>query len=1179
ARMQEIDGPVDPPLTAATPEELEKKLKEARTALCQGHEKTRHCIQWLQLDPVDEEIKKLTLTIAKAERPLKDAQLWLERASAKAEPKFDIKNPIQSLVGPFQIEQIVTSWMNVTREVDLEQVDRCHTCHMGIDKAPYTAANIPPEFRTHPRRDLLMASHPIDSFGCTACHQGQGRATDELAHSRWSLETKWGKERWHLIGDHYWEDPLLPVGHMARIIVDDQNDQFDVKIGKGKKTPVKIEHGVYSDAEEHGSESAESQVFGALQSQLQTVLDQDAEAAKKWRAVVRKLDNRVNIGLEPIDPNMPRADLVKDLPRMQVSFPKFRAAQMLGFKGQRELDSNDKNPADPHFGAMFVAPAPPTMPVRVESAQVAGTWVDTESEYKYVPPNGAYGLSIPDDLRNRFIQALPEIESGCLRCHHKDADLVPRRSHAGHVSSKLRYEKAESELAKGLDVYRQKYGTDQLPSVQQAPMEMVSLAPTLDEGRTLFRQLNCTGCHLLEGYDNNNDAGPQLNDISAKVTPEWLLTWLRHPRGWRAKTSMPNLWPRPLDPASKLPYTEGSPEYEKWKKQRTEETLAIAAFLWERSENPSSRPQGAKDKKPLRDTINGYASVEGASAELGKKLFTSYGCQGCHSNVESGAELPAAWRARERDIAPTLSNLKNKTNADWIAYWVEDPSRYWHGTSMPKLRLTRAEAASIAQFLVGLEQKPPAPAEVTREEAKMISDAKLRQEKMVCEVAGGQTLSRVECGAKVIEQRGCFGCHRIDGFEKASPIGPELTGFAQKDVSTLDFGYAITDHHLQTTETFAALKLDAPRVFVRDRIELKMGDFDVSPDEIRALVIFLKGTVNSTPSEKFDPMKDEQHAAAVAGRQLMNDLNCRGCHVIEGRGADIDGWRAALLGQDPQLRAPYLDGEGARVQPEWLFTFFRDPGAHGIRPWLHPDWAFGAEIPDEKRALRMPTFNLSTEQWTSVVRYFATWDEQAYPYQVAKVQDRTRDEKLWAVKNMNSTQTGNCLSCHYFREFPVERARGDLGKMAPNMDMIRQRLRPEWVHNWLLRPHNFLPYTKMTAFFASVDRKKDGQRFPKFESGHVIYPSTESDPFISPPAVGWDAVLPGFRKLTNEEQAELLRDFVFSIPDGALWPAIGEEETSPMVDPEAALRALAEEQEKKPAAPGAPGARPGAPGR
>jgi mono/diheme cytochrome c family protein len=1197
--MNTADGPAEPRVKAKDPAELAKLQAAARQQACAGNEDTRSCIKWLKLGPVDGEMKQLTLVIAKTERSLKDAQLRADKAKAKAVFSFDPSAPLDALIGPYQIQQVVTHWMEHERDVDIEQVDRCHTCHMGVNSNLYTDASIPLTFRSHPRRDILMKSHPIDSFGCTACHQGQGRATDDLAHSGWHIETKFGKERWHYTGDHYWEDPLLQIGHLSKIVIDDLNDELEVRFDKSKKVTVKLPAGTYVFAGAHGDHGggdahaetagetghgeaegeaaadpgkidrpAEEHVYGMLQEKLQEALAKDDKLAGFYRAVVRKVDNRVQIGLELKDDKAQP----KKAPRLRIKFSKARLGTLLGFlgagfRGVRELDSRTET--------LFTAAAPPSQPVRADDAKAAGVWNIDGSDYQYQPPDGDYGLQIPAEMANRFIQGLPGIESGCLRCHNQDPDLVPRTSQSAYVSAKLKFQKAEAQRTKDPVAYLKAHGTDALPTVPTAPADAVSLAPTLDEGRRLFRQLNCTGCHLLEGYENNRDQGPGLDLVAAKVKPEWLLTWLRKPRGWRAKTSMPNLWPRPLDPASKLPYPPGSPEHGKWKAQRAEETIAVAAFLLERGENPSTLPGANANAKPLSQTIAGYASVDGANKELGKQVFESYGCQGCHATVEGGTKLPEAWRKRERDIAPTLSNLSAKTNADWIAYWVEDPSRYWHGSAMPKLRLSRVEAASVAQYLMSLSAKPHAPAEVTPAEVKRVTDAKARNAVAPCTVAAGQPMSLVDCGARVVEQRGCYGCHQISGFDLAAPIGPELTGFGKKDVSTLDYGYAISDHHMQTTETFATLKLDSPRIYSRDRIELKMGDFDMSAEEIRAVVVFLKGTVPSKPTEKFDPTKRPGYADALKGRELVRDLNCAGCHKIEGRGADIDGWRLAALIKDPQRRAPWLDGEGARVQPEWLFNFLREPKANGIRPWLHPDWAYGDNVPADKMALRMPSFNLTAEQWTSIVRYFATWDRQAYPFQVPKVTERDSQEKLWAVKNMNSTQTGNCLSCHYYEDFPKERARGDLAKMAPNLNNARNRLRPAWVKQWLLRPHSYLSYTKMTAFFASVDRPKDAALWPK-----------ENDPFLSPPAVGWDNTLPSFRKVLPEEQAELLRDFLYQIPDGSPWPAVGQEAGSMIIDPQSfKLRAQAggddEADAEEPAPAPAPGggAQPGAPGR
>lgn len=56
----------------------------------------------------------------------------------------------------------------------LDTVDRCVTCHTGIDDPRMT--DVPKPFAVHPG-DLLQ-NHPVDRFGCTICHHGQGPATN-----------------------------------------------------------------------------------------------------------------------------------------------------------------------------------------------------------------------------------------------------------------------------------------------------------------------------------------------------------------------------------------------------------------------------------------------------------------------------------------------------------------------------------------------------------------------------------------------------------------------------------------------------------------------------------------------------------------------------------------------------------------------------------------------------------------------------------------------------------------------------------------------------------------------------------------------------------------------------------------------------------------------------------------
>ena len=80
------------------------------------------------------------------------------------------------------IKQVIVS--------DLKRVDRCTTCHLAIDKPQLELGEEP--FKTHPGQWLKW--HPVEKFGCTVCHGGQGLATETSAAH----------------GDvPHWEEPLL----------------------------------------------------------------------------------------------------------------------------------------------------------------------------------------------------------------------------------------------------------------------------------------------------------------------------------------------------------------------------------------------------------------------------------------------------------------------------------------------------------------------------------------------------------------------------------------------------------------------------------------------------------------------------------------------------------------------------------------------------------------------------------------------------------------------------------------------------------------------------------------------------------------------------------------------------------------------------------------------------------
>jgi mono/diheme cytochrome c family protein len=60
--------------------------------------------------------------------------------------------------------------------VGLNRTDRCMTCHLGMENP--AMAYVPQPHTMHPGEFLIH--HPVEKFGCTICHGGQGRAIDKI---------------------------------------------------------------------------------------------------------------------------------------------------------------------------------------------------------------------------------------------------------------------------------------------------------------------------------------------------------------------------------------------------------------------------------------------------------------------------------------------------------------------------------------------------------------------------------------------------------------------------------------------------------------------------------------------------------------------------------------------------------------------------------------------------------------------------------------------------------------------------------------------------------------------------------------------------------------------------------------------------------------------------------------
>lgn len=161
---------------------------------------------------------------------------------------------------------------------------------------------------------------------------------------------------------------------------------------------------------------------------------------------------------------------------------------------------------------------------------------------------------------------------------------------------------------------------------------------------------------------------------------------------------------------------------------------------------------------------------------------------------------------------------------------------------------------------------------------------------------------------------------------------------------------------------------------------------------------------------------------------------------------------------------PPLVGQGNKTQSGWLHDFLLDP--HPIRPAV---------------VLRMPKFNMSSAEATTLVNYFAALDNSEYPYQFSS---RKRNEHLRSAQSQferraqdaGDSETVNrlgaamnvilnqdyCIKCHQVGDFQPE---GDPLALAPDLSEVHRRLRPDYLRRWLAKPSAILPYTAMPENF------------------------------------------------------------------------------------------------------------------
>jgi len=364
---------------------------------------------------------------------------------------------------------------------------------------------------------------------------------------------------------------------------------------------------------------------------------------------------------------------------------------------------------------------------------------------------------------------------------------------------------------------------------------------------------------------------------------------------------------------------------------------------------------------------------------------------------------------------------------------------------MPKFPFDDRQRQAVMTFVLGLVAEPPAPQYVNhpapREQARLD-------------------------GLVVAEQYNCGGCHALqtDRWEVRHEPGALGEAVAAPD-------YPFLAAHFTPDQVAASLRSDRqglrtailhgmplldpetgrPQLADQEGVPITAEDAAADPEIVpqRPFMLWQDALVDGEPRLVGGQNLLVPEAAIAAGRRYP------------GRGGDLARLLFPVVIADeaeinPNVKPddawgwlpPPLVGEGRKVQSAWLHKFLLNP--HPIRP---------------PAVLRMPRFNWNAAEAAAMVNYFAAVDGAEYPY----VYDPRLDESAVQVKEQTHpghlegalrivTNTNYCVKCHLVGSYQPP---GNVKALAPQLERVHERLRPDYVHDWIANPKRFLPYTGM----------------------------------------------------------------------------------------------------------------------
>ncbi len=709
---------------------------------------------------VNARIADLEKTRLDAEKAQKEATAELQRLDAKLKKDqqgfvFKVRNlPVLDLANPsLKVQQIMPASLNDdVIFIQTPKVDRCTTCHLGIDKKGYEKA--PQPFTSHPDIDVyLRGPHPIEKIGCTVCHQGRGRATSfvNAVHTPASKESEeaWGKysgtkeyERWHL-----WDQPMLAKGHTESQCL--KCHQGNVEVPKADRLNAGVmlveRYGCFGCHKIKGWENLRK--IGPDLTKIATKTNEDfiyrwIKEPKGFRAtrMPQVWDIRVNETADQkarndVEANAVTAYIVEKSakdgaypapPRGDLGKGK-KLFESVGCLGCHRI-GDDRRGVEGFTMASFRSHGP--------NLDGTGSKVNAGWLYSWIRnPKGYWHETKMPNLR------LTEGEAGDITAYLmslKNDAFVARPRPALDV--KVR------------DTIVREYLTTQF-TIKDADAKLAAMN---DHDRTQFLgektigRYGCFGCHVISGFEKTSPIGVELTEEGSKLVERLDFGFLEHeiphtlPAWVKQKLLEPRIYDR--DKPSKKP--EELLRMPKFHVAPEEADAIVTAVL-----------SLTKEQVPLaaQKQLSGDERV----VEKGRRLVRDLNCQGCHQIGAKGGSMRALIADQLETSGgdpiqaqalspPMLWNEKSKigegarVHTDWLHGFLQHPENHirpWLEVRMPTFEFTEEQTNAITQYFAA-QDKVPYPYEpkpVTN--AAMIAAGKDlfgRWQCVKCHVVGGK---------------------------------------------------------------------------------------------------------------------------------------------------------------------------------------------------------------------------------------------------------------------------------------------------------------------------------------------------------------------------------------------------------------------------------------------------------